>query len=170
MQSNIHSWFFFYHFLSFFCVCVCLIMRMRIIAREGQQGQWTEKHGLAGSALRPLLLEIYSAPPNTKTPSVRLCPGFIANPNELMPETGTDQKFWNRKHLHPSSHQAHTCPPSIKKKIFSQTFAERNHPWKKRFVTRIGFAICMGKWQLLGSRADLATSSIQGRAGWRRYR
>ena len=118
----------------------------------------------------PLLSEIYSAPPNTKTPSVRLCPGFIANPNELMPETGTDQKFWNRKHLHPSSHQAHTCPPSIKKKIFSQTFAERNHPWKKRFVTRIGFAICMGKWQLLGSRADLATSSIQGRAGWRRYR
>ena len=54
-----------------------------MIAREGQQGQWTEKHGLAGSALRPLLLEIYSAPPNTKTPSVRLCPGFIANPNEL---------------------------------------------------------------------------------------
>ena len=52
---------------------------------EGGPARTVDRETWLGRAasLEPLLPGIYSAPPNTKTTSVRLCPGFIANPNEL---------------------------------------------------------------------------------------
>ena len=81
-------------------------MRMRIIEREGQQGQWTEKHCLARSKSQPLLPEIYSAPPNTKTPSLSPslsqihCKSKWINPRPQSDKTSRLQENWCQNSCH----------------------------------------------------------------------
>ena len=81
-------------------------MRMRIIEREGQQGQWTEKHCLARSKSQPLLPEIYSAPPNTKTPSLSPslsqihCKSKWINPRPQSDKTSRLHENWCQNSCH----------------------------------------------------------------------